>query len=71
MSNTLHFLICLQGIINGLGTWSEQDHEYTQYYVNHRFGVYENQRKTAKISKEEIIIVDKLNEFQMKTIAQG
>ena len=60
MGNYLYFLICLQGAVNAVDIWSNQDEKYIQYYLNYRFGVYENQRKTAEISKEEIFIIDKL-----------
>ena len=55
-SNYLYFLICLQGAVNAIDIWSNQDQKYIQYYLNYRFGVYENQRKTADISKEEIFM---------------
>ena len=71
MGNYLYFLICLQGAVNAIDIWSNQDQKYIKYYLNYRFGVYENQRKTAEISKEEIFIIDKLHEFQKSILVKG
>ena len=64
MGNYLYFLIFLQGTVNALDIWTKQNRNY-------RFGVYENQRKTAEISKEEIFIIDKLHEFQKSILVKG
>ena len=71
MGNYLYFLICIQGVLNSLDIWSNQDQRYEKYYLNYRFGVYENQRETSAITKEEICIVDKLREFQKRILMKG
>ena len=71
MYSYLHFLICLQGAVNAVDIWSNQDQKYPQYYLNYRFGVYENKRKTAEIWKEEVFITDNLRESQKSMLAKG
>ena len=59
-------LICMQRIIGYSQNFTKF---YTvqslhKYYRNYRFGVYENQRKTAKIVKEELFIGNKLRQIE-------
>ena len=71
MGNHLYFLICLHGAVNALNISINQDQTYIQYYHNYRFGVYENHKNTAEISKEEIFIIDKLHVFQKGILDKG
>ena len=53
--------IFLQSFIN-CKYYTEQN--LHKYYDNYRFGVYENQRRTAKIVKEELLIGNKMRQVE-------
>jgi hypothetical protein len=54
-------LVCLQSFIDCRYSVDQNLHKY---YNNYRFGVYENQRRTSKIVKEELFIGNKMRQIQ-------